>query len=50
MGRPRKHPLPGSTQVVTPKAPVLKYTQAARIADKNSRTMVKISQLLVRGL
>jgi hypothetical protein len=29
------------------KAPLMKYGEAAHMADKNSKTMVKISQLLV---
>ena len=30
-----------------PKPPAMKFRQAAKIADKNSRTIVKIQQLLV---
>jgi hypothetical protein len=35
-------------QVAGSKAPLMKYTEAAHMADKNSKTIVKISQLLVR--
>jgi hypothetical protein len=37
---------PAST-VASAKPPIMKFRQAAKTADKNSRTIVKIQQLLV---
>lgn len=48
MGRPPKA-IKSDTPVST-KPPVLKFAQAVRIADKNARTIMKISQLMVRIL
>jgi len=37
-----------ATSSVAVKPPTMKFAQAAKMADKNARTMMKISQLMVR--
>ena len=45
MGRPPKNR--NAEPVVPAKPPMMKYGQAMRLADKNARTIMKISQLVV---
>ena len=48
MGRPKKiKNTPVATENVL-KPPLMKFPQAMKLADKNSRTIMKISQLMVR--
>lgn len=44
MGRPPKGK---PAEVVVSKPPVMKFAQAMKLADKNARTLMKISQLMV---
>ncbi len=37
-----------SAPVVSAKAPSMKFTEAAKLADKTSRTIAKLEQLVVR--
>jgi hypothetical protein len=48
MGRPPKNR--NAEPVAAAKAPVMKYPQAMKLADKNARTIMKISQLMVGAL
>ena len=45
MGRPPKVKAP---PVVAARPPMMKYAEAVKLADKNARTIMKISQLMVR--
>jgi hypothetical protein len=48
MGRPPKNKA-AQPAVVAAKPPMMKFGQAVKLADKNARTIMKISQLMVRG-
>lgn len=45
MGRPPKSKT--VAPVVAARPPMMKYAEAVKMADKNARTIMKISQLLV---
>jgi hypothetical protein len=49
MGRPSKSKAAAAAAENThiAKPPMMKYAEAVKLADKNSRTMMKISQLMV---
>lgn len=48
MGRhPLKKNYSNSANAINRIAPTIKYPQASKLADKNSRTIMKISQLMV---
>ena len=48
MGRhPLKKNYSNSANAINRIAPTIKYQQASKLADKNSRTITKISQLMV---
>jgi hypothetical protein len=46
MGRPPKNKA-AQPVVVAAKPPMMKFGQAVKLADKNARTIMKISQLMV---